>query len=81
MKLLILAITSTLCLAFSAAAKHVEYRLTIERGTVNFTGKDRPAMTINGGIPGPTLKFTDGDDVTIHVENRMDVDTSIHWHG
>lgn len=81
MKILIVACASALCLSLSALAETVEYSLHIERGTVNFTGKDRPAMMINGGIPGPTLKFTDGDDAIIHVENRMDVDTSIHWHG
>ncbi|MBT8207523.1 MAG: multicopper oxidase domain-containing protein, partial [Acidimicrobiia bacterium] len=64
-----------------SAARTVEYRLTIEHGNVNFTGRERPAMTINGGIPGPTLRFTDGDLAVIHVENRMKVETSVHWHG
>lgn len=38
-------------------------------------------MTINGTIPGPTLRFQEGDTARIRVENRMDVETSIHWHG
>jgi len=59
----------------------VEYDLTIARSTVNFTGKDRPAMTINGGIPGPVVEFTEGDDAVLRVHNAMDVPTSIHWHG
>jgi CopA family copper-resistance protein len=59
----------------------VEYDLTIARGSVNFTGSNRPAMTINGGIPGPTLEFREGDEAVIHVHNRMDVPSSIHWHG
>ena len=62
-------------------AETVEYQLTIEHGTVNFTGKKRPAMTINGGIPGPTLRFREGDQAVIHVHNKMDVATSVHWHG
>ncbi|MBT4510680.1 MAG: multicopper oxidase domain-containing protein, partial [Chloroflexi bacterium] len=62
-------------------AETVECQLTIEHGTVNFTGKKRPAMTINGGIPGPTLRFREGDQAVIHVHNKMDVATSVHWHG
>ncbi|WP_018343983.1 multicopper oxidase domain-containing protein [Cytophaga aurantiaca] len=58
-----------------------EYTLTIKNEMVNLAGKDMPAMTINGGIPGPTLRFTEGDSAVIHVINEMDVETSIHWHG
>ncbi|MFT5470961.1 MAG: CopA family copper-resistance protein [Verrucomicrobiales bacterium] len=71
----------TLFCAPNLFAETVEYDLTIERGTVNFTGKERPAMTINGGIPGPTLRFREGDEAVIRVHNAMDVDSSIHWHG
>jgi CopA family copper-resistance protein len=38
-------------------------------------------MTINGTIPGPTLRFREGDTARIHVHNKMKVDSSIHWHG
>jgi CopA family copper-resistance protein len=71
----------TAALVCPALGRTVEYRLTINRSTVNFTGKDRPAMTINGGIPGPTLRFREGDTAVIHVHNNMDVETSLHWHG
>ena len=59
----------------------VEYDLTIEKKTISLTGYPAQAMTINGTIPGPTLRFHEGDIARIHVHNRMDVDTSIHWHG
>ena len=58
-----------------------ERELTVERGTVNFTGSPAQAMTVNGGIPGPTLRFTEGHTARIQVHNKMDVETSIHWHG
>jgi CopA family copper-resistance protein len=58
-----------------------EYDLTIAETPVNFTGTPRLATTINGSIPGPTLRWREGDTVTIRVHNRLDVDTSIHWHG
>ena len=63
------------------SAATVEYDLNIARQTVNFTGQPAPAMTINGQIPGPTLRFTEGDRAVIRVHNQMDVETSIHWHG
>lgn len=59
----------------------VEYELTIARQEVNVTGKPALGMTINGGIPGPTLRFKEGDYARIHVHNKMNVETSIHWHG
>lgn len=62
-------------------AKTVEYDLTISQEPVSFTGSIVEAMTINGSIPGPTLEFSEGDTALIRVHNRMDVETSIHWHG
>lgn len=38
-------------------------------------------MAINNSIPGPTLRFTEGEYAKIHVTNNMDVETSVHWHG
>jgi CopA family copper-resistance protein len=58
-----------------------EYDLTIAETPVNFTGTPRMATTINGSIPAPTLRWREGDTVTIRVTNRLTVDTSIHWHG
>ena len=55
--------------------------LVIEEARVNFTGQSRMATTINGSIPAPTLKFREGDEVTIRVTNNLKVPTSIHWHG
>ncbi len=48
---------------------------------MNLTGRDVRAMTFNGSIPGPTLRFREGDTARIKVHNRLDVPTSIHWHG
>ncbi|MDO9103923.1 MAG: copper resistance system multicopper oxidase [Methylovulum sp.] len=58
-----------------------EFNLVIEQTAVNFTGKTRPATTVNGTIPGPTLRWREGDTVTLHVTNRLAEDSSIHWHG
>jgi len=58
-----------------------EYQLSIDKKMVNITGKDVMGMVINNSIPGPTLRFTEGEYAKIHVTNNMDVETSVHWHG
>ena len=35
----------------------------------------------NGSIPGPTLHVRQGSEVTVHVTNDGDLDTTVHWHG
>ncbi len=61
--------------------KGTEFDLTIAETPVNFTGAVRMATTINGTLPGPTLRWRQGDTVTIRVTNRLAEQTSIHWHG
>ncbi|UVJ46525.1 copper resistance system multicopper oxidase [Pseudomonas sp. LS1212] len=58
-----------------------EFDLFIGETPVNITGSPRTAMTINGTLPGPLLRWREGDTVTLRVKNRLDQDTSIHWHG
>ncbi|QQX87048.1 copper resistance system multicopper oxidase [Cupriavidus necator] len=58
-----------------------EFDLVIGESLVNFTGKPAIATTINGMLPGPTLRWREGDTVTIRVTNRLREATSIHWHG
>jgi FtsP/CotA-like multicopper oxidase with cupredoxin domain len=35
----------------------------------------------DGQVPGPTLRLRQGEPVRITVENRLDEDTTVHWHG
>ena len=58
-----------------------EYNLTIDEMMVNITGKEVMGMAINNSIPGPTLRFTEGEYAVIHVTNKMEMETSVHWHG
>jgi len=58
-----------------------EYNLTIEKNEMTLGDVTAKAMTINGSIPGPTLEFNEGDLAIINVTNKMDVETSVHWHG
>lgn len=69
---------------FGAEAKTVRYELTVKNQKMNMSGKkevDFP-LTVNGGIPAPTLEFTEGDDAEILVKNEVaNEEVSIHWHG
>ena len=58
-----------------------EFDLFIGETPVNIIGSLRTALTVNGGIPGPLLRWREGDTVTLRVKNRLKDMTSIHWHG
>ena len=58
-----------------------EFDLRIDETSVNITGKRRTALTINGSLPGPLLRWREGDTVHLRVANALDDHTSIHWHG
>jgi CopA family copper-resistance protein len=64
-----------------------DFRLSIQETPVNFTGKARTAITVNGSLPAPLLRWREGDTVNLRVDNAMSPKsvfghtTSIHWHG
>jgi CopA family copper-resistance protein len=58
------------------------FDLRIGETAMNFTGQPRTALTVNGSIPAPTLRWREGDDIELRVANGLTgEDTSIHWHG
>lgn len=60
----------------------IEYDLYIAEQTVSPAGKKVHGLTVNGGIPGPTLRFREGDTALIRVHNQLKKEeTSTHWHG
>ncbi|CAB3829757.1 Copper resistance protein A [Achromobacter mucicolens] len=58
-----------------------DFKLEIAQTPANLTGAPRMATTVNGTLPAPTLRWKEGDTVTLRVTNRLKEDTSIHWHG
>jgi CopA family copper-resistance protein len=58
-----------------------DFRLDIGQEPVNFTGSPAVATAINGSVPAPILRWREGDNVTLHVTNRLPGSSSIHWHG
>jgi len=77
-----LVIVSFFCATVNLnAQKVVRYDLHVRDTLVNFTGKIKRAIAVNGQIPMPTMTFTQGDTAEIHVYNELKEATSLHWHG
>ncbi|WP_312706562.1 copper resistance system multicopper oxidase [Stenotrophomonas sp.] len=56
--------------------------LAIGESLANFTGRTRPAITVNGSLPAPILRWREGQTVDLFVRNTLERHpTSIHWHG
>src|ERR1700731_973247 len=74
-------VAGVLAWAFAFPATAGTYDLVIDHTKVRIDGQERQVFSINGEIAGPTLRWTEGEDVTVNVTNRLKEDTSIHWHG
>lgn len=70
-----------LCAQSLFAQKVVRYDLYVKDTLVNYAGKEKRAIAVNGQIPMPTLTFTEGDTAEIVVHNQLTENTSLHWHG
>ncbi len=69
-------------LTTSAQAALVDYELTVSETRAAPAGKSVRFLTLNGGTPGPTLRFREGDTARIRVHNALArEETSLHWHG
>ena len=80
MKTLSLALLAMLSVS-SSSLLAATYNLSIDDKAVNFSGKSALGMAVNDQIPGPLLRFKEGEEVILNVTNNMSVDSSIHWHG
>ena len=58
-----------------------EFNLEVNTLEVNYTGARSVATAVNGQVPGPLLRWREGDTIIVRVTNRLTVPTSIHWHG
>ena len=58
-----------------------DIRLRIGHSAFTVGGRTGHAITVNGVLPAPLIRLREGQNVRIHVENTLDEDTSIHWHG
>ena len=58
-----------------------EIRLVVDHDRFSVGGRAGHAITMNGTLPAPLIRLREGQNVRIHVDNRLEEDTSIHWHG
>jgi len=58
--------------------KTVRYDLYVKDTIVNFTGKNRRAIAVNGKLQAPTLYFTEGDTAEIYLHNMLEENTGFH---
>ncbi len=65
----------------SFGGRTVRYDLYVKDTLVNFTGKSRRAIAVNGKLQAPTLYFTEGDTAEIYLHNMLKENTGFHWHG
>ena len=70
-----------LAISASLPAMAGTYDLVIDRTAAQIDGQTRNVFSINGQIAGPTLRWKEGEEVTVNVTNRLKEDTSLHWHG
>ena len=62
-------------------AESREFDLVVGRTAIQIDGRQSVAVTVNGSMPAPLLRFRAGETVTLRVRNELDEPTSIHWHG
>jgi CopA family copper-resistance protein len=55
--------------------------LFIAKHKLNIAGRLAMPTVVNGLLPGPILRYREGDAVTIRVTNQLEETSSIHWHG
>jgi len=68
-------------IASNQPPRTVRYDLYIRDTIVTYGKKPKRAIAVNGQIPMPTLTFTQGDTAEIYVHNKLNEETSLHWHG
>jgi CopA family copper-resistance protein len=64
-----------------AGGHDVEFDLGIREETFRVAGAEATAVTIDGSVPGPALRFRQGGTATLRVRNMLNEPTSVHWHG
>jgi FtsP/CotA-like multicopper oxidase with cupredoxin domain len=67
-----------------ASAQETMRRLRVAAARQPLAGAAHPATDVwayNGTVPGPVLRYRQGERLRIEVENALEVDTTVHWHG
>src|SRR3546814_1736454 len=68
----------------SADAATIEARLAAEPGRARLVPSPHPETAVwayDGLVPGPEIRVRQGDQLRVIVENQLDEETTVHWHG
>jgi FtsP/CotA-like multicopper oxidase with cupredoxin domain len=79
-----LQLSSALALAPRFAGAQDAYRLKAAPAVQHMVGAEHPPTQVwayNGTVPGPLLRYRQGERLRIEVENAIDFETTVHWHG
>jgi CopA family copper-resistance protein len=63
----------------TVSGEHITLR--IARQTMMIDGRPSRAIGVNGTVPAPLIRLREGQNVRLNVDNDLDEDSSIHWHG
>ncbi len=55
--------------------------LRVAHEMVRVDGRQAHVIAMNGTVPAPLLRLREGQTVRIKVDNALDEETSLHWHG
>lgn len=55
--------------------------LNIQAGRTQFGAHSATTWGYNGNLLGPALRFRRGQPATIAITNRLNEETTVHWHG
>ena len=79
-----LASTGALALAPGWSFSQSMQKLRLATARQSLVGAAHPATDVwayNGSVPGPVLRYRQGERLRIEVENALEVETTVHWHG
>jgi FtsP/CotA-like multicopper oxidase with cupredoxin domain len=68
----------------AAAAPLTEVKLVAGTASQKLNGPQYPATNVwcySGRVPGPEIRVPQGGSLRVTAENRLDVATTVHWHG
>lgn len=78
------AFTGSFVLREASALAFKEFHLRAGKSPINLVPEPNGttnAWCFNGVVPGPEIRVRQGDRLRITVDNALDEDTTVHWHG
>ena len=58
------------------------FALAVQPGTTSFRkGVNTNTLGYNGSLLGPALRLRTGEKTSIRVQNHLNEETTVHWHG